>query len=475
MTFQLIPFQTTGPSYQSRSKPLSSQQTANWYQQFNPNQKEEFVLLPFPGLLQSGSFSTPLVDRGMWRMKEIGYQVKGNLLYKFDNFGNHTELGTVPGSGRCIFSDDGTNLIIVTDLRTFIYGSDTGDITESTVVGTTGALSVDIINSQFLFTFSNTTYVATLNNLTKTFTTDGQVGADVKPDNLIRDFVFEQTIWRFGTRTTEAWYNNSSVIPPIARFDGQMFNVGLQAIHSAAKTDEFFYWLGDDNAVYRARSGVKERISTDAISNALMKTDNTNATAYTFTLEGQNFYCITLPLLNKTFLFNEALGKDAGWSELASGTDDGRYQGSSLINVYNENYVADETNGKLYKLDLDTFTNDSEELRRVRVTRSINGKLLGAPGKRVQMSRFELIMETGEGLISGQGENPRIMIEASYDGGRTFDTGTWARTGRLGENVLKVEWFNLKSFYDLILRISTTDPVSYSIYSSTIELRLAGL
>ena len=57
------------------------------------------------------------------------------------------------------------------------------------------------------------------------------------------------------------------------------------------------------------------------------------------------------------------------------------------------------------------------------------------------MSRLELIMESGTGTITGQGENPRVMIEPSYDGGRTFESGSWARIGRLGEHILKVEFF----------------------------------
>jgi hypothetical protein len=113
-------------------------------------------------------------------------------------------------------------------------------------------------------------------------------------------------------------------------------------------------------------------------------------------------------------------------------------------------------------------------LQRTRVTASINGDLLGAKGKRTQMSRLELIMETGVGLVSGQGDNPRIMIEASYDGGRSWSHGTWAKTGRLGEFVLKVEWFSLRTFLDMMIRVSSTDPVNYSIYSGTIDLRLAG-
>lgn len=474
MAFQQVEIPITGPSYESRSKPLSAQQTVNWYQQANPNQKDQFVLMPFPGLLQVGSFSTPLTDRGQWRMRDTAYQVKGNALYEYDKFGNHSNRGAIPGTERCIFADDGTNLVIVTGKRTFIYASDTASLTESLVTGTTGAESVDIINSQFIFTFVGSTFVASLDNITKLFTTDGEVGADVKPDDLVRDFVFEQTIWRFGKRTIEGWYNNPAVTPPISRLDGQILDVGVVSKHSIAATDEFFYWLGDDDAVYRARSGVKERISTDAISNLLYDVDNSNAYAYTFTMQGQNYYCLTLPTLNKTFLFNESLGRDVGWSELSSGTGGFRYQGSSVLNVYGANYVADETNGKIYKLDFDTYTNDSNPILRNRVTRSINGELFGVKGRRVQMSRLELLMETGTGLLTGQGENPRIMIEPSYDGGRTFDAGTWARVGRLGEHTLQVEWFSLRSFYDMILRITTTDPVNFTIYAGIIELRLAG-
>lgn len=473
MTYQTVPFQLAGPSYQSRSKPLSSQQTVNWYPQYTQEQNEQAALLPFYGLLEVGSVSTALPDRGMSRMAEALYQVKGNNLYSIDKFGAHTLLGSIPGNDRCIFANDGINLVIVADRRVFIYSTDTNNIIESTELGVTGAQSVDIITGFFLFTFPSETFVAILNNATKTFQTDTSARADIKPDALVRDFVFEQTIWRMGARTIEGWYVNASLTPPIARLDGQVLDVGLKAINSVAATDEYFYWLGDDSCVYRSRSGVKDRVSSDAISNALEKADNENATAYTFTIQGQNFYCLTLPDLNKTFVVNEALGQQ-GWFELSSGIKGDKYQGTSLIDVYGCNYVADERNGKIYKLDIDTFTNDNETLKRTRVTKAITGKALGRPGERIQMSEMLFTMETGEGLLSGQGENPRIMIEASYDGGKTWSAGTWARTGRLGEHVLKVEWFNLRSFYEMSLRITTTDPVNFNLFGATVKVRLAG-
>ena len=90
------------------------------------------------------------------------------------------------------------------------------------------------------------------------------------------------------------------------------------------------------------------------------------------------------------------------------------------------------------------------------------------------MSNLTIEMETGVGVIDGQGDNPQIMIEYSDDGGRSWSSGTWARVGRLGEFVLLVEFDNLGTFYSRMFRISTSDPVNYSVYSASIDLRFAG-
>jgi len=483
----------TGPSYQSRSKPLSSQVTQNWYQQFNEGGKEKYVLLPFPGLKVLSNEAG--VDRGFHRMSEVLYQVKGTSLYRIDADGTHTLKGTIPGTARITAADDGINMFIVVKAdRVWQYSSDTNLITQVTDSNITGSDTVDFINNQFHYTKSGLVDVTDSDGNTTTqgpgYTIvsnvgDGSVasglniiGAEGLPDTLIRDYVFEEVIYRCGTRTIEAWYNSGVGSPPIDRLSGRIFNVGLAAINSIDKTDEAFYWLGDDFAIYRSQAGSKQRISTDAISNEIGKYSRVDdAIGHTFTMEGQNFYAITFPSGNKTFVNNEELGEN-GWFELSSGVngphESSKYQGTSIISAYGKNLVADELNGNVYELDLDTFTNNGLPLQRIRVTQEVNGDLLGAKGKRVQMSTMKIIMESGVGLIAGQGDNPRIIIEYSDDGGRSWNAGSWPRVGRLGEFTLQVEWDNLGSFYGRIFRISTTDPVNYSIYTATIDLRLAG-
>ena len=474
MAFLTAPINITGPSYQSRSKPLSSQQTKNWYQQYNENGKDPYVLMPFPGLCTINSTIVGK-DRGFHRMAEVLYQVKGEFLYEIDNLGVHTLRGTILGSSRCIMSDDGINLfIVVPGDKVWQYTTDTLTVTEVTDVNITGALSVDFFNNQFIYTFAD---FSTISNVGNGAIASGlnRVGEETLPDAMVRDFVFEEVIYRCGVRSIVGWYNSGVGSPPIDKLQGRIFSVGLAAPHSIAKTDEAFYWLGDDNAIYRAQSGTKQRISTDAISNAISNfTVIDDAIGFTYTFEGQNFYTITFPTANKTFTINEALSEN-GWFELSTGTKDDKWQASSVISVYGKDYAADADNGNIYILDLDCYTNNGAPLQRTRVIQNIDARLIGgAIGDAITMSRVVVSMETGVGLIAGQGDNPRIMMEASFDGGRTWSAGAWPKVGRLGEFVIKVKWDRMKTFYDCMIRISSSDPVNYSVYSANIDLKMAG-
>lgn len=470
MTFQLnIPLNITGPSYQDRSRPLSSQQTKNWYHQVVEEGKDNYVLHSFPGLKLVGAGLG--ADRGMRNFGEVGFRITGTNLYSFDPSGNHTLIGTVPGSDRMIMDDDGNNLIITGVDGQFIYDKSTIEVlTDPNIVGSTANTflknSIIYTNDPF-FVVAGTKTPDTVNGL-------NTAEPESKPDALIRAYAFKQNVYMFGTRSTEPYWFSGEGNPPLDVLDGQIFEVGLEAIHSVSNTDQFLYWLGDDNAIYQAVGGQRQRISSSAISHEIASYPTaSDGIGYTFTLEGMNFYAIHFPTADKSWCLNESLGKN-GWFEISSGTNDGVYQGTSLINVYGKNFVADATNGNLYELDIDTFTNNSEIIQRRRITSSVNGKLLGASGARVQWSRLEIIMEQGVGLITGQGEDPKLQLEISFDGGRSWAEKGWGRVGRMGEHRLKVEFFGLDSAYDFIFRLTTSDPVPYEIYSAVIDLRLAG-
>jgi len=470
--FQTITINVTGPSYQDRSRPLSSQETRNFYPELVESGKDQYVIKSFPGqkLLNSGIAG---IDRGARQMNETAYRVIGNILYEVSINGTHTSRGTIAGTDRCIFSDDGVNMFIVANGTVSQYSTSSQTVTTVTDSSITGAQSVTFINNQFAYTFPLLTVFSEVGDGSSA-TSLNAVGAESNPDLLVRDYAFDQVLYRFGKRSCENWYNSGVGTPPFDRIEGQIINIGLQAIHSVANSKDFIYWLGSDNQVYTDRGGQERVISTAAISGAIQGySDTSDAFGEIFTLDNKTIYMLTFPTANKTWALIEELGIN-GWFELSEGVDGGRYNAGSILEVYNKVFIGDRSNGNLNYLDFNTYDQAGETWQRRRVMGSINGDKLGQKGHRVQMSRMEFILETGVGLITGQGEDPKIMLEASYDGGKSWSTGTWMKIGRLGQTNIRAEWYSMKSFYDMIVRLTTSDPVAFNIYSAAIDIRLAG-
>ena len=148
MAFQTVPVQIAGPSYQSRSRPLSSQSTINFYQEFNESGKAPFVLHSWPGekLLGAGVGA----DRGQHVMAGVEYRVAGSTLYEVSRDGTHTNRGTVAGSARCIMANDGENMFIVNAGSVQQYNSATQAITTVTDPDIVGSVAVAYLKNKII-------------------------------------------------------------------------------------------------------------------------------------------------------------------------------------------------------------------------------------------------------------------------------------------------------------------------------------
>lgn len=477
MSFQKnIPIGIIGPTYQDRSRPLSSQETKNFYHDLVEEGKEQYVIHSFPGLKNISSVGG--ADRGMNRMKEKGFRVSGQTLYSFDENGVHTSIGTIPGDGVCVIDNDGLNLVIVTSDTVFSWNSE--DLTIISDSNIEGSQTVSYLNSQMIYTKPGLFTIASPDDPSTASGLDS-ASADSAPDDLVYAYVFQQSAYMFGKRSTEPWWNSGEGNPPLERIDGQIFQVGLAAIHSIDSNDDFLYWLGDDAAIYQASGGAKKRVSSTALSKEIESYSTIDdAIGQTFTYSGQNFYMITFPNANRTWCLNEKLS-DKGWFNLSHDTINGRWTGQSILNVYDKLFVADKANGNLYELDANTFTNDGDSIQRRRVTSSISGKVLGQAGAEVQMDKMKFILEGRATVTTGQGENPQIQFELSYDGGNSWVPKGWGYVGRLGEFKIQVEMFCSGGlggercvFYDCMVRLTTSDNADYSIFSATADLKLTG-
>lgn len=110
---------------------------------------------------------------------------------------------------------------------------------------------------------------------------------------------------------------------------------------------------------------------------------------------------------------------------------------------------------------------DLEEriIRRLRRTPHVNND-----NKRVFYRTFELDLERGVGLATGQGSDPLVMLRLSRDGGHTWGEPMTMSAGQLGVYTQRVIARRLGQARDCVFEVTVSDPVAWSLVNAWLEL-----
>lgn len=461
----------TGGSYKHKSLPLSAQRTVNFWPQKQPDPKAKspYILESFHGKRLFGTVVGG-VDRGSFEHQGVAYKVTGENLYSVSSAGVHTSLGSLPGTSRCIFTPIGVNVVIVSAGTAYQWnGSSLTEITDPDLESPDAATT---LNNQVIYDGDGGRFGVSDAGDATTINALNYAAAESDADDLVRPLAFNQLLLLMGQKTIEPWWNSGQGNPPLDRIEGAIINTGLGALHSPGIDDDYVYFLNDQHEVCSLRgsaSAVVTVISTPAMSREFKTYASVDdAIGWCMKIDSQWFYMLTFPTADKTW----CLPIGGEWFELVSGVS-GRDIANSYMYCFRKHLVADYRNGNIYELADDVYDEDGEEIIRLRDSAPLHGGLFGAPGKSIEMDRFELIMETGVGLLEGegQGEDPVVMLSFSDDGGKSFSTEMQGRIGKLGEYI-KIEWFSLGRFESRVIRVRTSDPVHYSIHSAAADLEV---
>tara|TARA_R110000851_G_scaffold88070_10_gene192205 strand:+ start:911 stop:2224 length:1314 start_codon:yes stop_codon:yes gene_type:complete len=435
----------------------------NLIPEFIPSGKTQSALTNWPGAkpFTSGSGA----DRGMHVFAGTLYKVSGTTLEGIASNGTRTTIGTVDGFKPCIFADDGNTMRIATGSKDYQLIS--GVLSEITDPDLKSGNSVAYINQQMINDSDGGQFQVSDVGVPGSIAANNFATAESSPDDTVRVYTFNERLYLFGNRNSvETWWNSGTGNPPFDRVQGGAMNVGISSPYSVASTTAFTYFMGFDKAVYRFSATQPESITPPAIAAEFQEFSTTeDARSYVVNIEGMSFYVINFPTVGQTYAYNE---DGNTWFQLSSGANKANYLGTSYAKVYGKQYIA--SGGDVLELDCDTFTDNGLTTIRERVTAPI----FAPEGGRIEMSSFTLLMETGVGLISGQGVNPKVMFEASYDGGKSWSDEDWVEIGRMGQGRVKVVWDNMASAYDIMIRVRVSDPVFISFHGASIMLRQAG-
>lgn len=393
------------------------------------------------------------------------YKVNDTTLYRIDSIGAATSVGTIAGSGRCVFATDGTNLIITTGSTGYQLTGTT--LTTISDTDYQSANSVAYINQQMIFDGNGGKFQTS--DVGNPDSIDGlnYATAESAPDDTIRVFVHREDVYIFGEKTVEPWYNTGSGNPPFARVRNGTMRVGLHAIHSVAGSEQYMYFLGSDKRVYRVSSLQPQNITNNAIAEQLDNIDCETAVGFIARLDGQTFYVLNCP--TKTFAYSE---ESSAWFNLSSEANESRYIAEDYIELYGKRLISN--GGSVSYLDKDTFTDNGEVRAQERIFGPILPSDLGIGASSAVMSRLWIHGETGVGTSTGQGQIPALIVNVSTDGGRSWTTERDVLMGRTGQHV-DMKYDHLTTFRTLFIKVRCTDPVFVAIYGATLEVREGGI
>jgi hypothetical protein len=283
-------------------------------------------------------------------------------------------------------------------------------------------------------------------------------------DNIIAIKVVNNRVWALGSQTSELFYNTGDNLNPFAPFPGTVMQEGAVSPYTVTIIGESLAWLAQDNQgrcrFVMASSPQPEVISTPATSYALNTYDSIeDAEVLAYEQEGHPFLCWTFPSspLKTTWCydlrtkewhtrqgFNEATGQYNRW------------HARGLCSVGQTLVVGDYATDDIYALDLDT-----QEDKDVAISRERTAPYIGSDNQLLFLDQFEVGMEAGVGRANGQGSNPKLMLDVSWDGAKTWGPVVTADIGAMGQYGASAVWHQLGSGRQdrLVVRVRQTDPV----------------
>ena len=397
------------------------------------------------------------------------YFVSRNELYKRDTSGTKTLIGTLNTTSGLVSmahnGQEGGQLMIVDGTDGYIYDSSTLTAISDPQFPANPS-HVIFVDGYFLVLDADTAdfYLSSAYDGTAYSSLD-TARAERDSDNLVTAHTLGRTVWLFGERTTEVWFNSGDTFPFDPVQNG-FIEIGILAKQSLAKLKETMIWLANTEKGY-GQVVVSEGLSYKSVTPQQITSkwrtysDLTNAEAFGYEENGHYFYQITFPSDDATWVYDLTTEQ---WHEKKYG-ESTRHRARTHIFFNQEHIVGDFLDGNIYKLDPDTYTDNGEEIRCSVVTYHVSENR-----QRVRHNSLYLDSETGVGLTSGQGSDPLIGMSYSDNTGKTYGNTRYISFGKLGEYSKEIKWGLLGSSKDRIYKFTYSEPTKFVINKLVLDV-----
>ena len=462
-------FALVGGAYRARAKAFDAQTCINLYPEVSGSGSSLSVaaLYGTPGLATWATLGTGPI-RGKIRFSPSTLIViSGGQAYSVTTAGAATLLigGLTYATTPVSMATNGTIIMVTTGgADGYFIDPGAGTVTAITDTDFLGGGNVGFLDGYFVWNVPGTGQFQYSQLYGPMIDALDFATAEGAPDDLVASIVNYRELWLFGENSVEVWYNQGDVDNAFARIQGAFMEVGCAAAGSVSKMDNTVFWLGADDRgrgiVYRATGYTPQRISTHAIEYAIAQYATVNdAISYTYQQEGHQFYVLTFPTGNATWVYDAATDL---WHERAWRAIDGslnRHRSNCQATFAGKTLVGDWETGAVYSMALDTYTDAGAVIPRIRaapyITNDDNTTYITFDWPQVDM-------ETG---VTGV-----AVLQWSDDDGKTWSNEMQASLGAIGDTV-RVRWRRLGKSRTRAFRVTITDSVRVAIVGAAIQAR----
>ena len=389
--------------------------------------------------------------------------------------------------GQTIQGTGVTALTIITALGTGSGGAGTYTVSTSQTVSSTtlyglnfsqlpssdgaftGGTNVDIVDNYFVYNRPDTQQFGCSNALSPISGSTNFSSKDGAPDDLVTLIVDHREIYLLGETSSEVWVDQGTSPFPFTRIPGTSTQHGIVAPFSVARLGNSFAYLSKNNRgtaqIVQMNGYIPQRISTHAVENSLNGKTITDAVAWTYQLEGHEVYVISFPTLQLTWCYDIATQMWHKWLYTNNLGQYERCRGNCAAVFQGYVLVGDYSNGKIYHLDRNVYTDDGQNVKRLRRAVHLTTDL-----QRQYFEELQLQFQPGVGLSTGQGDDPQAMLRWSSDGGSTWSNEHWTTIGKIGKYTNRAIWRRLGTARDRIFEVSVSDPVKAVIISANLKM-----
>jgi hypothetical protein len=369
----------------------------------------------------------------------------------------------------------------------------------------TGANSVDIVDNYFVYNNPGTQQWGASDLLSTISSSTSYAFKDGAPDKLVALIVDHREVYLMGEASSEVWTDIGAVPFPFQRIPGTSTQQGIVAQFSLVRLGNSFAYVSRNSRgqgqIMQMEGYVPKRISTHAVEATLANEYTGDAIGWTYQLEGHEIYVITFPTLNLTWAYDSTTEMWHKWLYTASDGSYQRHRGNCSAVFQGLVMVGDYANGKIYSLDKQNYTDNGQNIRRLR-----RAPHLVSDFQRQYFDELQIQFQPGVGLtglstptndvyvgsiyliypdavftlqplgtyILGDAQSntttyPQAMLRWSNDGGSTWSKEYWVQIGQLGKYRNRAIWRRLGTARDRVFEVSITDPVNAVIVSANLK------